>query len=31
MFEQTHRWMVSWDLFTPEQAENARYAEAVLA
>lgn len=30
MFEQTHRWMVQWDLFSAEQAENARYEEAVL-
>lgn len=31
MFEQTHRWMISWELFTPEQAQQARYEEAVLA
>ncbi len=31
MFEQTHRWMITWDLFTPEQAQQARYEEAVLA
>ena len=31
MFEQTHRWMIQWDLFTPEQAEKSRYEEAVLA
>lgn len=31
MFEQTHRWMITWELFTPEQAQQARYEEAVLA
>jgi len=31
MFEQTHRWMIQWDLFTPEQAEKTRYEEAILA
>jgi NitT/TauT family transport system substrate-binding protein len=31
MFEQTHRWMSTWDLFTPEQAQQARpFEEAVL-
>ncbi|HET6316764.1 MAG TPA: hypothetical protein VFG86_09915 [Chloroflexota bacterium] len=30
MFEQTHRWMMTWDLFTPEQAQQSRYEEAVL-
>ncbi len=30
MFEQTHRWMMQWDLFSAEQAESARYEEAVL-
>ena len=30
MFEQTHRWMMTWDLFSAEQAESARYEEAVL-
>ncbi|HEY3060118.1 MAG TPA: hypothetical protein VGL99_14250 [Chloroflexota bacterium] len=30
MFEQTHRWMMHWDLFSAEQAESARYEEAVL-
>src|SRR6185436_15291574 len=31
MFEQTHRWMIQWDLFTTEQSEQSRYEEAVLA
>jgi NitT/TauT family transport system substrate-binding protein len=31
MFEATHKWMIGWDLFTPEQAQAARYEEAVLA
>jgi NitT/TauT family transport system substrate-binding protein len=31
MFEATHKWMIGWDLFTPEQAESAKYEEAVLA
>jgi NitT/TauT family transport system substrate-binding protein len=31
MFEQTHRWMSTWDLFSPEQAQSGRrYEEAVL-
>src|SRR5262245_44297086 len=31
MFEQTHRWMSTWDLFSPEQAQNTRsFEEAVL-
>lgn|SRR5947209_237486 len=31
MFEQTHQWMQSWELFSPDLAANARYEEAVLA
>jgi len=31
MFEQTHRWMIQWDLFSPELSEKTRYEEAVLA
>lgn len=30
MFEQTHRWMITWDLFSEEQSANSRYEEAVL-
>ena len=30
MFEQTHRWMITWNLFSQEQAETSRYEEAVL-
>jgi NitT/TauT family transport system substrate-binding protein len=30
MFEATHRWMITWDLFTEEQAAGTRYEEAVL-
>jgi NitT/TauT family transport system substrate-binding protein len=31
MFEATHKWMIAWDLFTPEQAAAGRYEAAVLA
>jgi NitT/TauT family transport system substrate-binding protein len=32
MFEQTHRWMATWDLFTDEEAAKARpFEQAVLA
>jgi NitT/TauT family transport system substrate-binding protein len=31
MFERTHRWMQTWDLFSAEDAAQARYDEAVLA
>ena len=31
MFEKTHGWMQTWDLFSPDLAANARYEEAVLA
>ena len=32
MFEQTHRWMATWDLFTDEDAAKARpFEQAVLA
>jgi NitT/TauT family transport system substrate-binding protein len=30
MFEKTHRWMRSWDLYDPEAAARSRYEEAVL-
>ena len=30
MFEQTHRWMIQWDLFTAEQSEKSRFEAAVL-
>ena len=30
MFEKTHRWMITWDLFSQDQADKARYEEAVL-
>ncbi len=30
MFEQTHRWMQSWDLFSADETNVARYEEAVL-
>ena len=31
MFEKTHRWMASWDLFDPGTAARPRYEDAVLA
>jgi NitT/TauT family transport system substrate-binding protein len=31
MFEKTHGWMQTWDLFSPDLAAQARYEEAVLA
>jgi len=30
MFERTHRWMQSWDLFDPDAATHPGYSEAVL-
>jgi len=30
MFERTHRWMQSWDLFNPDAATHPSYSEAVL-
>jgi NitT/TauT family transport system substrate-binding protein len=30
LFERTQRWMQLWDLFTPEQAAQSRFEEAVL-
>jgi NitT/TauT family transport system substrate-binding protein len=30
MFEQTHRWMRTWDLFDPAAATRPDYAQAVL-
>jgi len=30
MFEQTHRWMRTWDLFDPGAATRPEYGEAVL-
>jgi NitT/TauT family transport system substrate-binding protein len=30
MFEQTHRWMIAWDLFTAEQASKSSFEQAVL-
>jgi NitT/TauT family transport system substrate-binding protein len=31
MFERTHRWMQTWDLFSAEDAARSKYEEAVLA
>jgi NitT/TauT family transport system substrate-binding protein len=31
MFERTHRWMQSWDLFNPDDATRPSYSEAVLS
>jgi NitT/TauT family transport system substrate-binding protein len=31
MFERTHRWLASWDLFDAQAAERPDYAAAVIA
>src|SRR5438067_13853060 len=30
LYERTQRWMQTWDLFTPEQASQSRFEQAVL-